>query len=100
MAFLTCIECGRDTISKYNESSLLVDLEKGTCKCFNCIVAENKHQMGFRNYLFRTSRDGAEKRHHEFRLTQSEFDEIIQFYELLCPHYLSQLDLVLLFYFH
>lgn len=42
------------------------------------LVAENKHQMGFRNYLFRTSRDGAEKRNHDFKLTFEEFDNLVQ----------------------
>ena len=42
------------------------------------LVEEDKHQQGFRNYLFRNAIKGAETRHHEFKLTYDEFINIIK----------------------
>lgn len=41
------------------------------------LVKENKHQLGFRNYLYRSYRKNASIRKHEFNLTQEEFESII-----------------------
>lgn len=41
------------------------------------LVRSNKHQLGFRNYLFRTSQHNAKLRDHEFKLTQDQFESLI-----------------------
>ena len=41
------------------------------------LVKENKHQIGFRNQLYRTYKTNSQKRGHEFLLTQEEFESII-----------------------
>ena len=47
-------------------------------KINNELVKENKHQIGFRNYLYRSAKTGAEKRGHNFNLTFDEYDNLIQ----------------------
>ena len=41
------------------------------------LVRNNKHQKGFRNYLYETSKRNALNRNHDFKLTQDEYEEII-----------------------
>ncbi len=41
------------------------------------LVEEDKHQQGFRNYLYRTSQHNAENRSHEFNLSYKEFIDLI-----------------------
>lgn len=41
------------------------------------LVNENKHQLGFRNHLYRSYKRNAKLRNHEFNLTQDEFELII-----------------------
>ena len=43
----------------------------------NNLVKENKHQVGFRNSLYRMYKRNAALRNHEFNLTQDEFESII-----------------------
>ena len=42
------------------------------------LVKNDQHQMGFRNYLYRSSKSNAEKRHHGFNLSFDEFMNIIK----------------------
>lgn len=42
------------------------------------MVEEDKHQLGFRNYLFRNAQKGAKERKHEFNLSYDEFIDIIK----------------------
>lgn len=41
------------------------------------LVKNNKHQKGFRNFLYKTSKRNALTRNHDFKLTQDEYEEII-----------------------
>ena len=43
----------------------------------NKLVEENKHQIGFRNNLFRQYKRNADLRNHKFLLSQEEFENII-----------------------
>ena len=46
-------------------------------KDMDSLVHSNKHQLGFRNYLFRSSQNGAKARNHEYDLTQDQFESLI-----------------------
>ena len=43
----------------------------------NILVKENKHQIGFRNQLYRIYNRNSKNRNHNFCLTQEEFENII-----------------------
>ena len=47
-------------------------------KYLDNLVKEDKHQMGFRNYLYRAYKIGAENRHHKFLLTFDEFMNLVK----------------------
>ena len=42
------------------------------------LVKEDKHQLGFRNYLFRNAQKGAKERKHDFNLSYDDFISIIK----------------------
>ena len=42
------------------------------------LIENDSHQLGFRNYLFRTAKAGAANRNHEWHLTKEEFINIIR----------------------
>ena len=46
-------------------------------KVINELVKENKHQIGFKNKLYRQYKRNAKNRKHQFLLTQEEFENII-----------------------
>lgn len=40
----------------------------------NALVKANKHQKGYRSYLYRTYLTGAKNRNHDFNLSKEEFE--------------------------
>lgn len=74
-----CIHIPTNEI-RYRKPSDLAQYLTGTemDKINEDLVKNNKHQMGFRNYLFRSSKANAASRNHGFNLSFEEFDNIIQ----------------------
>lgn len=57
-------------LAKYKEYKTVDEINKE-------LLDSNSHQMGFRNYLFRSAKTGARNRNHEWYLSQEEFMNII-----------------------